>query len=509
MNGPFLTSLLAFSLFSAPLYAADTIAADVSSINNGSQDKETLDKGTLDNSNSDALNPSSSTAVNDNISKTSNDKPSSPAKNKTSPTELSQLIEQSKFPLAYQLGLTMHEEWEGDEQFDFNFALAASQTGHYNQAIFAFERLLEAHPNNLRFRLEVARCYYFLNNHEAAKREFTTVAEANPPAEVQNQIDHFLDRIADQQHKVTQSWRAGVGLALGHDTNINAAANIDSINATLYDANNAPAFTGTLLLDNKQKSQASNYYQLQAFGYIKQPLSKRTSLDASLSASQKDNFVNNDYDLSNLSANAGITLLRNQHSLRLGGIARQYWLAGETLQNQLLANVRWQWFFAPAWKASAELELGQQNNNQNDALDFNQSQGKFGILRHYEQGFVHSLQLGLGSNTAKDKQYDFQGSDYYSLGYQAQQKLTANQQLFAQASFRNNHYSAKFADDDLFYAGKQRSDDTAQLTIGWLYNIQPKTTFKLQVNHTNNQSNLELYDYQRTLIEAGLTLAFK
>ena len=357
MNGPFLTSLLAFSLFSAPLYAADTIAADVSSINNGSQDKETLDKGKLDNSNSDALNPPSSTAVNDNISKTSNDKPSSPAKNKTSPTELSQLIEQSKFPLAYQLALTMHEEWEGDEQFDFNFALAASQTGHYNQAIFAFERLLEAHPNNLRFRLEMARCYYFLNNHEAAKREFTTVAEANPPAEVQNQIDHFLDRIADQQHKVTQSWRAGVGLALGHDTNINAAANIDSINATFYDTNNAPAFTGTLLLDNKQKSQASNFYQLQAFGYIKQPLSKRTSLDASVSASQKDNVVNNDYDLSNLSANGGITLLRNQHSLRLGGIARQYWLAGETLQNQLLANVRWQWFFAPHGKPVQSLSL--------------------------------------------------------------------------------------------------------------------------------------------------------
>ena len=510
MNGPFLTSFLALSLLSTPLYAADMTAADVSTANSSSQNK-----GTLDDSNSDDLSPPAPATIDNNISIIENSETlaQSPAQNpvqrKTSLTELTQLIEQSKFPLAYQLGLTMHEEWEGDEQFDFNFALAASQTGHYNQAIFAFERLLDAHPNNLRFRLEMARCYYFLNNHEAAKREFTTVAEANPPSAVQNQIDHFLDRIADQQHKVTQSWKAGVGLALGHDTNINAAADIDSINATFYDANNVPALTGTLLLDNKQKSQASNYYQLQAFGSITQPLSKRTHLDASLSVSQKDNFVNNDYDLSNLSANGGITILRDQHSLRLGGVARQYWLAGETLQNQLLANVRWQWFFAPAWKASTELELGQQNNNQNDALNFGQWQGKFSMLRHYEQGFVHSLQLSLGSNTAKDKKYNFQGSDYYSLGYQAQQKLTANQQLYAQASYRNNHYAAKFADNDLFYAGKQRSDNIAQLAVGWLYNVQPATTFRLQVNHSNNQSNLELYDYQRTLIEAGLTLAFK
>ncbi len=177
MNGPFLTSFLALSLLSTPLYATDTTATNISTANRSSQDK-----GTLDDSNSDDLSPPAPVAIDNSISITKNSEPSVPApnkrKSKTSLTELTQLIEQSKFPLAYQLGLTMHEEWEGDEQFDFNFALAASQTGHYNQAIFAFERLLDAHPNNLRFRLEMARCYYFLNNHEAAKREFTSVAES-------------------------------------------------------------------------------------------------------------------------------------------------------------------------------------------------------------------------------------------------------------------------------------------------------------------------------------------
>lgn len=181
MNGPFLTSFLALSLLSTPLYAADMTAADVSTANSSSQNK-----GTLDDSNSDDLSPPAPTTTDNNVNIIeSSEAPDpipdpvpdqGPAQSKTSLTELTQLIEQSKFPLAYQLGLTMHEEWEGDEQFDFNFALAASQTGHYNQAIFAFERLLDAHPNNLRFRLEMARCYYFLNNHEAAKREFTTVA---------------------------------------------------------------------------------------------------------------------------------------------------------------------------------------------------------------------------------------------------------------------------------------------------------------------------------------------
>ena len=406
------------------------------------------------------------------------------------------------------MGASMNSEWEGDEQFDFNFALAAAQTGHYNQAIFPFERLLETYPNNLRFRLELARCYFFLNNLPAAEREFNQVAESKPPKEVQTQIDRFLNTIAEQKQQVSQSWGAGAGIALGYDTNINAAADIDAINATFYDNNNVSVLTGSLVLDDEQKSTASSYYQLQGYGHYKQPLSKRSSLDARISASQKDNSVNNDYDLSNLSLNGGFTLLRNNQSLRLGGIARQYWLAGETLQNQLLANVRWQWYFAPSWKAHAELEAGQQDNSQNDALDFNQWQSKLGLQR-FDKGFVQNLQLSLGSNIAKESKNDFQGSNYFSLGYQAQQTLTEKQQVYALANFRNNTYSSDFADDDIFFAGKNRADNIMQITAGWVYNIMPTTAVKLQVNHSTNESNLELYDYQRTLIEAGLTLAFK
>jgi tetratricopeptide (TPR) repeat protein len=113
--------------------------------------------------------------------------------------KLIKLVAESKFALAYQTGLSIHNEWEGDESFDFNFALAAAQTGHYNRAIFPFERLLENNPNNNRYRLELARCHFFLNNYHAAQREFNLVLASNPPAEVQAHIDRFLTRIAEQK----------------------------------------------------------------------------------------------------------------------------------------------------------------------------------------------------------------------------------------------------------------------------------------------------------------------
>jgi hypothetical protein len=493
VNGRWLTYFLAFSILSAPIYAADEEILNTPIVSNTSiTEAAPLLTDTV-------ITEEIAEPITEPIVKTEID---------SELTQLIQLIEQSKFALAYQTGLTMHEEWEGDEQFDFNFALAASQSGHYNQALFPFERLLETYPNNLRFRLELARCYFFLNNLQAAEREFNQVVSNNPPEEVQSHITQFLNRIAERKQQVSQSWAAGAGIALGYDSNINAAADINAINATFYDNNNVPALTGSLILADEQKSQSSSYYQLQGYGYYQQPLSKRSSLDARLSASQKDNSVNNDYDLTNLSLNGGFTLLRNNHNFRFGGIARQYWLAGETLQNQLLGTARWQWHFAPSWKVRTDLEMGLQNSSQNDELDFTLWQSKFGIHRNIND-FAQSLQLSLGSNIAQDSKNDFQGSSYFSLGYQAQQQLTENQQMYALASYRNNAYSADFASDDIFFADEKRTDNIMQVTAGWVYSFIPSTAIKLQINHSQNQSNLELYDYQRTLIEAGLTLAFK
>jgi Tetratricopeptide repeat len=405
------------------------------------------------------------------------------------------------------MALSMHPEWEGEERFDFNFALAAAQTGHYNQAIFPFERLLEAYPNNPRFRLELARCHFFLNNLNAAEHEFNQVAASNPPAEVQGHINRFLTRIAEQKQQVSRFWSAGVGLALGYDSNINAAADLDAIQATFY-LNDSPALTGLLTLEDEQKSQGSAYYKLQGFGQYQQPLSKRTSLDFSASISQKDNTLDDSYDLTNLSLNGGFRMLRSNHNMRFGGIYRQYWLAGEGLQNQILGNVRWQWYFAPQWKVTSEIELGQQDNDQNDALDFTQWQVKASLNRKSE-GLSQNGQLGYGSDSAIESSNNFQGRNYLSIGYQMQQEIAASQQIYALINYRNNSYADAFADDHIFFAGETREDQLTQITAGWLYSFMPNTSAKVQLSHSQNQSNLELYDYQRTLIEAGLTISFK
>jgi hypothetical protein len=508
VSPPFLASLIAFSLLSTSVYAAGSNTSDKASANTSNTSTKSTTRT--------VIKPQTTTDNAQEITKPLNIKPiqdiitmqKKPSEEASNLIQLITLIETSKFDLAYSMGLNMSAEWEGNERFDFNFALAAVQTGNFNQAIFPFVRLLDNNPNNLRFRLELARCYFFLNNLPAAEREFNLVTTSNPPKKVQKNINQFLDRIAEKKQQVSQTWGTGVGIALGYDSNINAAADMDAININFYNTDNVRTGFGILTLDDRQKSQASSYYQLQSYGDYKQPLSKRSSLDARVSASHKDNTISNDYDLTNISLKGGFTFLRNNHNIHLGGTARQYWLAGEKLQNQLLANIRWQWYFAPSWKAQTELEAGHQDNSQNDALDFNQWQSKLGIQRNH-QGFIQNLQLSLGANIAKESKNDVQGNNYYSLDYQAQQPVSENQKLYILASVRNNNYASNFADDDIFFAGQLRKDNIKHITAGWIYKLMPTTAVKFQINHSRNQSNLELFDYQRTLIEAGLTLAFQ
>lgn len=415
------------------------------------------------------------------------------------------LVEATEFNDAYNLGLELQSQWEGDEQFDFNFGFSAAQTGHYNQALFSFERLIQAYPNNLRFRLELARCHYFLNNYNAAEREFKNVEKHQPPKNVQKQIDKFLTSIAEQKQQVTQSWLLGAEIAGGYDSNINAATDLDAVDATLFISN--ATLEGSLNLDDDQKSQGSSYLQLQGFAQYQQPLSKRTSIDAAVFASNKNNVLNDIYDLTHTTVDGGFRILRSNHNFRLGGAYRHYWLGSETLQYQALTNARWQWHFAPSWNFSADIEAGKQDNDQNDSLDYYQWQSK-STLQRDALNLNQSIQLSLGSDSSIRTIDQFQGRNYFALIYQIQQGLTETQRLFGLVNYRHNDYLDEFASDHIFYANEKRSDQLAQVIAGWTYMFMKNTSTKLQISHSNNTSNLELYEYQRTLIEVGLTITF-
>lgn len=429
--------------------------------------------------------------------------------------KLNQLNQQGKFDQAYKLALELRPNWEGDSQYDVQFAIAAARTSHENEAIFTLLRLLDQQPNNYSLRLELARCYYFSNQLNSAAVEFTKLRHKlknssdnksiNKLSVKQHyaQIKHFQKRIAYQQQQLTSSWNTNLKLGLGYDSNINSAANIDTINATFF-YNNEPALTGILSLNDQQKTKGSGYTKLQANSHYSHPINKRSLVDVSAVVAHKDNTQE---DLTQLNLQAGYKITRNQHSLRTAFAHNHYWLAGDHLHNQMLTSLAWQWAFSAGWQTSTTLEVGQQNNSENKGLNVNQWQGKLAIS-HKNSTLMQRLQLSSGKDKARKAEYAFHGRNYYSLGYQLQSPIQIKQHVYAGVNYRVSDFADTYANDHVFFANKTRHDSLLQFIAGWAYQINTRTAVNLNASHRINHSNLALFDYQRSLIETGLLIAF-
>ena len=124
---------------------------------------------------------------------------------------------------AYALAIRHQLDMEGDPAFDYEFGIAAIDSGHYSQGVFALERVLLQNPDDHRTRLELARGYFLLEQYDRARREFETVLAAAPPVSVQENIQRFLNIIRVKESRYQSTARLTFDLDRGWDSNVNSA----------------------------------------------------------------------------------------------------------------------------------------------------------------------------------------------------------------------------------------------------------------------------------------------
>ena len=117
----------------------------------------------------------------------------------------------------------------GEPSFDFYFGVAAIGAGRAGEGVLALERYVINAPENINGRLELARGYFVLGEDTRAREEFEFVLNANPPPEVQANVQRFLDAIRAREFMYRPTAGFYVEAGLGYDTNVNAGASGDSI----------------------------------------------------------------------------------------------------------------------------------------------------------------------------------------------------------------------------------------------------------------------------------------
>jgi hypothetical protein len=116
-----------------------------------------------------------------------------------------------------------------DAKLSFYLGHSAYETGHYEIALAAFERVEMLEPTNLRNKLEKARTYFMLKMYEDAESSFKEVLD-NPmiPKNVRSNIELYLAKITGAQKK--SFTYATVNIDWIYDSNVNYASLDDTYN---------------------------------------------------------------------------------------------------------------------------------------------------------------------------------------------------------------------------------------------------------------------------------------
>lgn len=397
---------------------------------------------------------------------------------------LAALVEGGQFQAAYELAQAQQLARAGEPRFDFLFGLAALESGHPQQAIFALERALAATPQDHRARLELARAHFVLGNFERARPLFQTVLDSDPPEQVRHNIQRFLDALAERSQLRDHHLSVNASLKLGYDSNINSATAVDDVTLPI----------GLVLsLGETSRELGDEFAELNAgLSYLKL-LRKDWGYFVAASLSEHQNSRYHLFDTRLLGVSGGLVYQARGYSLRL------------PLQYQYLAVDRDH--FRSSRGLGAEWSLG---SGAARYVLF----GQWAQQRHSASDEIRDVDLGLAglgvsldvaplksaisaSLYYADESPQSEGGDHFGRAY-AGLRLTTSWRPLAQHEFQLG-LSAQQTEHDAQHPafGNVREDSYQQASLEWGWRFDPQWRFSVGVSHARNDSNLEIYSYQR------------
>jgi tetratricopeptide (TPR) repeat protein len=154
-----------------------------------------------------------------------------------------QLLAANNPKQAFMILVAKQDQLAGQPDFDYLLGVAALDSGKIDEAIIAFERVLQVAPANAGARMDLARAYFNAGSMDLAQANFLELKASNPPPAAMAAIDKYLAAIRDRRAQNATGLTAWGETGLGYDSNITgvpsdftsavaSAFNITGINPT-------------------------------------------------------------------------------------------------------------------------------------------------------------------------------------------------------------------------------------------------------------------------------------
>jgi len=381
------------------------------------------------------------------------------------------------------------------ETMDIMFWLGTSamQAGETRLAIQKFKKMLSIDPKLHRVRLELATTYFTMGRNDEARQELEIVQAASPPPGVRKNIAKLLAAIKERTRKV--SWNLRLSQGVVWDDNISAGP----------DQKELGVLGGTLTLDDESAKLRDEGTVTNVAGNVLYDMGEKNGLMWNTKVSFY-NLAYFDYSQFNYMATDVTTGpwwagRRDILKIPFGYTEKEY--GSDRLSRTSHVDPSYEYHFNQYFSLRGLYSYKDENYYANENSSLNNNDQRYELTPNIyllNRRHILSATAGYEDCNADARRFSYDGP-YYALSYFA--GLPTSTELFLQYRWARKEYEGK----PLFY-DKYRKDKrhtfTAVLSQGFL-----KYFFaSFAVNYTDNRSNCELYNFDRTTYTVSVGCRF-
>jgi len=399
------------------------------------------------------------------------------------------------------------QDLTGNPEYDYLLGVAALDSGKFEDAIIAFERVLAVNPNHAGAQMDLGRAYFALGSFDLAETAFKRLKAANPPAPALQALNQYLEAIQVRRREITPGWTGFAEMQLGYDSNLTGvpgdfgAASQQSFNITVDP-------TG-----NSIKRDAA---YVEALGYLEYsyPLSQGWSLFAGGGARGRAYHDESDFDILSGDLRAGGALNRGPTQWRASVGYQKYTQDGDAPgepqptndRNTANAMLEWRHSLDTRNQVGVGLQLTSVRFPDNKIDDFDQVYLSGSWLRSFEGKGTPLLYTSLfvtddhAKNTfddgVTDKSKNLAGGRVYG-----QYSLNPKLQTFGALGYVYRRDKDEFARSTVVARGRDRF---AELLVGVTWQFMERCAVRTQWSYTRNESNIDIFDYDRNEVSTAV-----
>jgi tetratricopeptide (TPR) repeat protein len=401
------------------------------------------------------------------------------------------LYKSGKYEEAYEILRQLRLQRLGSPRLNFYLGRSAFETGHYKEALEAYEKIMKSGRDDSRVKLEHARTLTMLNEYEKAKKELSEVLKRPLPPRVKANVERYLSLLEKKSAKNIVT--AAIMVGVGYDDNI---YNHTYLGSTHYGESEVE--------NNNTRVSDSFHREILSLRHLYIFDNREWAWDSSVLFFNRTYRDHDDVDVLQPSLMTGLRYSDKNKSVYIPIVYNRLWFGGEDYME--VEGVRPVLSYLIDDRTSLDLKAVylakryvQSEERERDSKLFG---GRVGINRllskeRYIRGEVAAYGERRKRGDRKDISYNM-----FSVGAQYSTPLFAKTNLYTYGKFE--YYDYLKNDPNL----NDRKDRRFRLDMDLSREISESVSLEARYSYTRNDSTVNLYEFRKNVMSINLLATF-